>query len=173
LSAVHPAASSRRCQLPRRASSSTAGAPLTFSREYFQGDRGLLGESHNLDWQGGQLLERHLEIGIVNNLEAWYALFDEDAVLEFPYAIGTPFPARLDGKTAIREHIDKVARLFGRFTFHAPRFHATGRDLASCEVHGVSTIAASGVAYEQNFVMIVEARDGRIADAAMAQRGIR
>jgi len=37
-----------------------------------------------------QLLERHLEIGIVNNLEAWYALFDEDAVLEFPYAIGTP-----------------------------------------------------------------------------------
>jgi hypothetical protein len=28
-----------------------------------------------------QLLERHLEIGIVNNLEAWYALFDEDAVL--------------------------------------------------------------------------------------------
>ena len=36
------------------------------------------------------------------------------------------------------------------------------RDLASCEVHGVSTIAASGVAYEQNFVMVVEARDGRI-----------
>ena len=34
-----------------------------------------------------QLLERHLEIGIVNDLEAWYALFDEDAVLEFPYAI--------------------------------------------------------------------------------------
>ena len=109
-----------------------------------------------------QLLERHLEIGIVNDLEAWYALFDEDAVLEFPYAIGTPFTARLDGKAAIREHIDKVARLFGRFTFHAPRFHATGRDLASCEVHGVSTIAASGAAYEQNFVMIVEARDGRI-----------
>lgn len=109
-----------------------------------------------------QLLQRHLAIGIVNDLEAWYALFDEDAVLEFPYAIGTPIPARLDGKAAIREHIDKVARLFGRFAFDAPRFHATGRDLASCEVHGVSTIAATGATYEQNFVMIVEARDGRI-----------
>ena len=41
-------------KFPRRASSSTAGAPLTFPREYFQGDRGLLGESHNLDSQGGR-----------------------------------------------------------------------------------------------------------------------
>lgn len=29
-----------------------------------------------------------------------------------------------------------------------------------CEVHGVSTIAASGAAYEQNFVMVVEAPTG-------------
>jgi ketosteroid isomerase-like protein len=110
-----------------------------------------------------ELLKRHLEIGIVNNLDAWYALFNEDAILEFPYAIGTPFPSRLDGKAAIREHIDRVAQKFGRFTFRDARFHAKERDLASCEVHGTSTIASTGEVYEQNFVMVLEARDGRIA----------
>lgn len=108
-----------------------------------------------------ELLERHLET-VIKQPEAWYALFDEDATLEFPYATGTPFPSRLDGKAAIRAYFEQAARWFGPFTFRDARFHATGRDLASCEVHGTSTIAADGATYEQDYVMIVEARDGRI-----------
>ena len=58
-SSLQSATIERSSPCSRRGSSSTAGAPLTFPREYFQGDRGLLGESHNLDWQGGRHARLH------------------------------------------------------------------------------------------------------------------
>jgi len=108
-----------------------------------------------------QLLDRHLAT-LTTHPDAWYALFADDAVIEFPYATGTPFPPQLEGKSAIVAHYAQALQWFEPFTFRDVRFHAAGSELASCEVHGSSKMRATGEPYEQDYVLVVEACDGRI-----------
>ncbi|WP_394848658.1 hypothetical protein LZC95_14515 [Pendulispora brunnea] len=56
-----------------------------------------------------QLLERHLAT-LTTQPEIWYSLFADDAVVAFPYAAGTTFPPRLNGKSAIVGHYEQAAR---------------------------------------------------------------
>jgi ketosteroid isomerase-like protein len=109
-----------------------------------------------------ELLQRHIST-VTRDPAAWYALFAEDAVIEFPYAAGTALTPSLSGIAAIREHFGSVGSVFGVFTMSAPLLYATtDPDVALAEVHGSSILVKTGAPYEQDYVMVVRATAGRI-----------
>ncbi|AKU96693.1 hypothetical protein AKJ09_03357 [Labilithrix luteola] len=109
-----------------------------------------------------ELLERHLAL-VLEDPEAWYALFDENVVVEFPFAVGTSVPPRLVGKQAMREYFGRAGKLFGPFTFSDVRVHASlDPGVVIAEVHGSSIARPTGKAYEQDYVMVLTAEDGKI-----------
>lgn len=109
------------------------------------------------------LLDAHLEL-IPTDIERWLELFTEDAVVEFPYAKGLGLPERLEGREAIRRYFADAPKHFLGLTFtNVRRYLPIDREVALAEVHGSATIAATGSTYEQDYFMLVKARDGRIA----------
>lgn len=111
----------------------------------------------------GSLLDAHLEL-IGTNIERWLELFTDDAVVEFPYAAGLGLPERLEGREAIRRYFAETPKHFLGLVFtNVQRYRTTEPDVAIAEAHGSATIAATGNTYEQDYVMKVKTRDGRIS----------
>jgi hypothetical protein len=109
------------------------------------------------------LLDAHLEL-IRTDLERWLELFTDDAVVEFPYAAGLELPQRLEGREAIRRYFADTPKHFQGLVFtNVQRYRTTDPDVALAEAHGSATIAVTGSGYEQDYVMLVKTRDGRIS----------
>ncbi|KFA88014.1 nuclear transport factor 2 family protein [Archangium violaceum] len=109
------------------------------------------------------LLDAHLEL-IPSDIGRWLELFTDDAVVEFPYAAGLGLPERLEGREAIRQYFMDTPKHFLGLTFtNVRRYPTTEPDVALAEAHGSATIAATGSTYEQDYVMLVKARNGRIS----------
>lgn len=98
------------------------------------------------------------------DLHGWLDLLTEDAVVEFPYAESLGHTGRLIGKPAIAEYFARALQAFSGLTFRELRMYP-GRDpsIAVAEVHGSAIITPTGKRYEQDYVMLVHSRDGRIA----------
>jgi ketosteroid isomerase-like protein len=110
-----------------------------------------------------QLVTAHLE-RIGTDIERWLELLAADAVVEFPYAGSLGIPPRLEGRDAIRRYFVETIAGFEGLTFTDVRTHVTSDpDVALVEVHGAAHITATGRRYEQDYVMLVKARQGRIA----------
>lgn len=117
------------------------------------------------------LLREHLAT-ITHDHPRWLALFADDAVVEFPYAPSVGRPARLEGKTALDAYFGGAGGVFVGLTFRDVVVHvaaasaastaATSSGIAIAEAHGTATIAPTGKIYEQDYVMVLEARDGKI-----------
>jgi hypothetical protein len=108
-------------------------------------------------------LDAHLEL-IRTDLERWLELFTDDAVVEFPYAAGLELPQRLEGREAIRRYFADTPKHFQGLVFtNVQRYRTTDPDVALAEAHGSATIAVTGSGYEQDYVMLVKTRDGRIS----------
>lgn len=112
--------------------------------------------------QASELLAAHLAL-IGKNIPAWLELFTEDAVIEFPYAPTIGTPERLEGRAAIFEYMKDVPQRMQGLTFTNLRVHSAQdpRTLIA-EVHGSATIAATGLRYEQDYVMFLETDGERI-----------
>jgi hypothetical protein len=111
----------------------------------------------------GSLLNAHLQL-IGTDIERWLGLFAEDAVVEFPYARSLGLPERLEGLEAIRRYFVETPKHFRGLVFTNVRpYLTTDPEVALAEVHGSATIAVTGRQYEQDYFMLVKARDGRIA----------
>lgn len=111
----------------------------------------------------GMLMDAHLAL-IGTDIERWLELFAEDAVVEFPYARDLNLPGRLEGRAAIRTYFGDTPKHFLGLTFtNVRRYLTTDPDVALAEVHGSATIAVTGSPYEQDYVMLVQARNGRIS----------
>lgn len=109
-----------------------------------------------------QALEAHLAL-IPRDIERWLALFADDAIVEFPYAPSLGMPARLVGKPAIRAYFERTPAVFQGLRFRDVRVYAVaGGATAIAEAHGSATIATTGQAYEQDYVMVVDWADGAI-----------
>lgn len=107
-------------------------------------------------------LTAHLAL-LPRDIERCLALFADDASVEFPYAVSAGTPQRLVGKPAIAAYLSRAPEVFLGLTFSEPRIHSTvDPQVAIAEVHGSATIATTGRRYEQDYVILVECRDGRI-----------
>ncbi|WP_437815085.1 nuclear transport factor 2 family protein [Sorangium sp. So ce1078] len=107
-------------------------------------------------------LDAHLAL-IGRDMEAWLDLFADDATVEFPYAPALGAPALLEGKAAIRRYFEGTLESFRDLTLRdVRRYPTTDPDVALAEAHGSAIILPAGRRYEQDYVMLVATRDGKI-----------
>ncbi|WP_426756771.1 nuclear transport factor 2 family protein [Myxococcus sp. Y35] len=110
----------------------------------------------------GALMDAHLAL-IGTDIERWLGLFAEDAVVEFPYAPSLGAPERLVGREAIRGYFAETPKHFLGLVFsNVRRYLTTDPDVAIAEVHGSATIALTGKPYEQDYILVLKSREGRI-----------
>jgi uncharacterized protein len=109
-------------------------------------------------------LAAHLE-WIAGDIERWLTLFADDAIVEFPYAPSLGMPAQLIGKPAIAGYFRRTPEVFRGFVFTDVRTYPTpDPDVVLAEFHGSATLAPSGAAYEQDYIVVLKCRDGKIVD---------
>lgn len=110
------------------------------------------------------LLQSHLE-RITTDVEHWLELLAPDVVVEFPYASALGTPGRLEGHDALRRYFRQVVPELRDFSFRDVRsYPSTDPEVAVMEVHGSAFIPSTGQRYEQDYVMIARARDGKIVE---------
>ncbi|WP_404369575.1 nuclear transport factor 2 family protein [Corallococcus coralloides] len=109
-----------------------------------------------------RLMDAHLAL-IATDVERWLALFADDAVVEFPYAPSLGRPSRLEGIEAIRAYFAPITKHFQGLTFtDVRRYPGVDSTTGWLEVHGAATLHPGNIPYEQDYVMRVQVRDGRI-----------
>ncbi|WP_437761600.1 nuclear transport factor 2 family protein [Sorangium sp. So ce281] len=117
---------------------------------------------HSRPLDAAQALDALLDL-IGRDMNRWLDLFADDATVEFPYAPALGAPARLEGKAAIRRHFEGILQSFhGLELRDVRRYPTTDPDVALAEVHGSATIGPARKRYEQDYVMIVATRNGRV-----------
>ena len=109
-----------------------------------------------------QIFSDHLQL-ISKDIPAWLELFAEDAIVEFPYASALGSPDRLAGKSAIYNHMKDVPAKMQNLTFTNIQSHQMlNPNFLFAEVHGEATIVATGCHYQQDYVMQLETKEGKI-----------
>lgn len=108
------------------------------------------------------LLDDHLAL-LTTDAERWLALFADDALVEFPYATGLDGPARLEGKAAIRGYFFEALKIFGGLALtRVTRHLMQDPDTVVAELHGSAHITTTDRPYEQDYVMVLRSRAGKI-----------
>ncbi|AUX45423.1 phenazine biosynthesis protein [Sorangium cellulosum] len=117
---------------------------------------------HPRPLDAAQALDAHLDL-IGRDAERWLDLFADDATVEFPYATALGVPGRFEGKPAIRRYFEGMLERFRDLSLRdVRRYPTTDPDVALAEVHGSAIILPAGKRYEQDYVMVVATRDGKI-----------
>ena len=94
--------------------------------------------------------------------EAFLDLFDEKVVFEFPYAPGS-LPQRLNGKTALKQHLDMLDTLLEIRSFTEPLIHVSAESpVFIAQYKGSGTVLADGKPYEQKYISVVEVKNEKI-----------
>jgi uncharacterized protein len=112
--------------------------------------------------EASRLLETHLDL-IVRDISAWLELFEDDAVVEFPYAPSLGLSRRLEGKAAIEQYFRETPGTFRELQFRDLHLlPSSDPELAFAEVHGSALVGPTGAPYEQDYVMLLRTKRGRI-----------
>ncbi|MBW4685489.1 MAG: nuclear transport factor 2 family protein [Komarekiella atlantica HA4396-MV6] len=102
----------------------------------------------------------HLAL-VGKDIPAWVDLFAEDAVVEFPYASTTP--GRLEGKEAIYNYMKDVPAQMQDLMFNNVQIYPTlNSNILFAEVHGEAVIVSTGRHYQQDYIMRLETKEGKI-----------
>lgn len=109
-----------------------------------------------------QIFAAHLALS-TTDIQAWADLLAEDAVVEFPYASALGSPERLEGKLAIYNYMKNAIAQMQNLTFTNIREYQTSNpDVLFAEVHGEATMFATGRHYQQDYVMRLKTKAGKI-----------
>ena len=109
-----------------------------------------------------QIFAAHLAL-IGTDIQAWADLLAEDAVVEFPYASALGSLERLEGKKAIYNYMKNAIAQMQNLTFTNIREYQTSNpDVLFAEVHGEAMMVPTGRHYQQDYVMRLETKAGKI-----------
>jgi ketosteroid isomerase-like protein len=107
------------------------------------------------------VLARSLELLEAGDARGWVDLFDEDGVLEFPYA-PHGWPTRFAGREALWQHMRKFPENLA-VRFSGLHFHPTGDpELVIAEYRGDGEALTTGLEFHQTYISVVRIRNGRI-----------
>ncbi len=103
-------------------------------------------------------------LALINtNTEAWSNLLAEDAIMEIPYAAAFGAPSKLEGKSAIYNHVRVGISQMSNLTFTNIRKYPTlDPNVLWAEYHGEALIPATDRQYQQDYVTRMEIKDGQI-----------
>ncbi|MFD3993390.1 nuclear transport factor 2 family protein [Streptomyces sp. NPDC058583] len=106
-------------------------------------------------------LYRHgLRLLVGKDVPGWVELWDEDGVLEFPFA-PDGWPARLEGKSAVgaymRHYPDHVdLHDFPEVTIH----QTTTPETIVVEMRGVGRLVETGAPFDMTYIAVVTVKEG-------------
>lgn len=110
-----------------------------------------------------ELLQQHLQ-WLVGDQQQWQELITDDIVWDLPYAPSLGHPLQLDGRDAVRQHVNWFVGAVKDFRFFDAVIIATDDpQRAVARVRAEGLISATGRTYRQEYVVFLTARDGRIA----------
>jgi len=108
------------------------------------------------------LLQRHIET-LVDDAAYWQTLITDDIVWELAYAPSVGHPARLSGREEVIRHVTWFRGAVDRFRFFNLTIHAFQDPArAAAEVEAEGLIKSTGRIYRQNYVVFLQAADGKI-----------
>lgn len=100
---------------------------------------------------------------IDKDMDAWHALWVDDAVNEFPFAPPN-YPTVLHGKPAIREYMKDFPNTIDVISVPLLRIHQTvDPNVIVMESQIEGRTVATGGPYNMRYICVVEFRDGKIA----------
>jgi len=108
-----------------------------------------------------ELLRRHLANAGKPRAEQDADVYAEDLVTEFPYA-PEDHTRRLEGPEALLGFLSRIATFALGFKLSEPTLVSEG-DTFVAEYHGSATFKSTGLPYEQDYVLVGQVRDGKIA----------
>jgi ketosteroid isomerase-like protein len=117
---------------------------------------------HKSSHTAAAVLERAVQL-IGTDIEAWLGLFAQDAVVEFPYARALGHSPTLQGKDAIAAYFRPAVQAFTQLHFRDLRIDSgADPDIAFAQVHGSAVLMPGAHAYEQDYVMWLRTKAGRV-----------
>jgi len=110
-----------------------------------------------------ELVERHFATLFENNAQ-WQTLIADDVIWYLPYAPAIAHPSRLTGRAEVTGHLDKFLEAAQNFRFHDLEIQpfADGAG-AVAEVRATAFFKPTGRHYQQNYVVLIWVRDGKIS----------
>ena len=109
-----------------------------------------------------EVFAAHLAL-IGTDVQAWSNLLAEDAVVEFPYASALGSQGRLEGKSAIYNHMKNAVAQLQNWVFTDVREYQTLiPNVLFAEFHGEAVFVATGQPYQQDYVVRLETNNGKI-----------
>jgi uncharacterized protein len=109
-----------------------------------------------------QVFAAHLAL-IGTDVQAWSNLLAEGAVVEFPYASALGSPSRLEGKLAIYNYMKNAVAQLQNWVFTDVReYHTVIPNVLFAEFHGEAVSVATGQPYQQDYVVRLETKAGKI-----------
>jgi ketosteroid isomerase-like protein len=112
--------------------------------------------------QAEQIMQLFVDRFIRKDYDAMLDLFDEDVIFEFPY-VPKPYPKQLEGKAALQQHLEMLDKMLEITSFTTPIVHVSADSpVFFAQFEGCGTILAEGKPYEQQYISVVELRDGKI-----------
>jgi uncharacterized protein len=110
-----------------------------------------------------ELLERHFQTLVKHN-EQWQTLIADDIVWELVYAPAIGHPARLSGREAVVHHVTWFLGAVENFRFFDLKvFPFADPEGAVGEVKAEGLIKPTGRIYQQEYVLFLRTRGGKIA----------
>jgi ketosteroid isomerase-like protein len=108
------------------------------------------------------LYRRSLRLLLDKDIAAWVALWDDDGVLEFPFA-PEGWPRRLEGKAAVLDYMRDYPAHIDLHDFPDLTIHETGdAGTIVVEMRGVGRLVKSGEPFDMTYIAVVTVADGRI-----------
>jgi ketosteroid isomerase-like protein len=107
------------------------------------------------------LLLRHLKNAGIPRTEQDGSIYTEDLIVEFPYA--PPDHTRLlEGPEAFLAFFARISSFAEGFSIGEPTIVSSG-DTFIAQYHGSATFKSTGLPYEQDYVLVANVRNGKLA----------
>jgi ketosteroid isomerase-like protein len=112
--------------------------------------------------QPADLYRHGLQLLLDKNIPAWVGLWDDDGVLEFPFA-PDGWPKRLEGKAAVSEYMRHYPDHIDLHDFPDVKIHRTGEPgTIVVEMRGVGLLVESGAPFDMRYIAVVTVTNGLI-----------
>jgi ketosteroid isomerase-like protein len=109
------------------------------------------------------LINAFFQALIDKDMEAWYDLWADDALNEFPFAPPN-YPKRLEGKAAIREYMNDFPKNIDVISVPFLKIHQTvDVNVVVMESRIEGRAVATKNPYNMSYICVIEFEDGKIA----------
>ena len=108
------------------------------------------------------LVQHYIQSLVEKDVESWMSLWDENGILEFPFAPQGRLP-QVEGKAALSPYIQAVIKDLEILRIPQQQIHLTlDADLIIVEITYEGRIVSTGRIYHASYVWVMRTKDGKL-----------